>query len=377
MFYDRKIKYLDVYERGERVQNAGFVRLEAREDKVSIQIRVEKLRHTDAGAVQVMLTGGGKEAVLQEIWLQKGCGALECRELDGENLAEGIGYEKLEKIYLKLPGERELQCVIQERKVHSTLENLPVLEAATISEDELMQEPVQVTGPGQMWEPQSMARSEQKNSSNIAIMERAEPETMQIPQPMEKAEPETMPIPQPMKRVESETMPMPQSIEGAKPENIQMPQPIERAKPETMPMPQPMEGMEPETAPLPSKKPQVVQNRSATKWQQLTNLYPHIRPFGDERDYLQVKPEDFVILTQKYYPLVSNSFLLHGFYNYEHLILCREKRKDGEHFYLGVPGNFYEKEKQVAVLFGFESFEGKTEPARSGDFGYYMITVEI
>ena len=49
--------------------------------------------------------------------------------------------------------------------------------------------------------------------------------------------------------------------------------------------------------------------------------------------------------------------------------MTREMRKAGEHFYIGVPGNFYEKEKQVAVLFGFESFEGKTEPARNGTLG--------
>jgi hypothetical protein len=44
---------------------------------------------------------------------------------------------------------------------------------------------------------------------------------------------------------------------------------------------------------------------------------------------------------------------------------------------VGVPGNYYEKEKQVAVMFGFESFETKTEPAKEGDFGYYMIGVVI
>ena len=116
---------------------------------------------------------------------------------------------------------------------------------------------------------------------------------------------------------------------------------------------------------------------ATTKWQQLSDIYPHIRPFEDERDYLKIKPEDFVILAKKYYPLITNSFLKHGYYNYEHLILAREMRKDGEHFYIGVPGNFYDKEKQIAVLFGFESFEGKREPAKSGDFGYYMISVEI
>ena len=46
-------------------------------------------------------------------------------------------------------------------------------------------------------------------------------------------------------------------------------------------------------------------------------------------------------------------------------------------YYIGVPGSYYEKEKQVAVMFGFESFECEEEPARYGDFGYYMMKVCI
>ena len=70
---------------------------------------------------------------------------------------------------------------------------------------------------------------------------------------------------------------------------------------------------------------------------------------------------------------MNNSFLLHGFYNYRHVILGKE----GEVHYLGVPGVFYEREKMVALMFGFEAFEccgGKAEP---GKFGYYLRRVRI
>ena len=116
---------------------------------------------------------------------------------------------------------------------------------------------------------------------------------------------------------------------------------------------------------------------ATTKWQQLWENYPHIKPFHDHREYLELKPEDLVVLTGQCFPLVSYSFLLHGFYNYQHLILTKELVRGQEQYYVGAPGNFYTKEKQVAILFGFESFEGKVEPAQSGDFGYYMIPVEI
>ena len=48
-----------------------------------------------------------------------------------------------------------------------------------------------------------------------------------------------------------------------------------------------------------------------------------------------------------------------------------------DRYYIGVPGNFYDREKMVAEMFGFEAFEGEKESASPGDYGYYMKRVEI
>ncbi len=109
------------------------------------------------------------------------------------------------------------------------------------------------------------------------------------------------------------------------------------------------------------------------KWSQLWAIYPHIRPFQDEREYISIGPSDFVLFPEASYKMLNNSFLLHGFYNYHHLLLARVEKKGEVMYYVGVPGNFYEKEKQVAIMFGFESFECAEEPAQAGDFGYYMM----
>lgn len=113
------------------------------------------------------------------------------------------------------------------------------------------------------------------------------------------------------------------------------------------------------------------------KWEQLCTMYPVIHPFGDDREYLSVAPGDFVILRQEYQKMVHNSFLLHGYYNYRHLILGRMKEGKEWRYYLGVPGNFYHREKMVAEMFGFEAFEGEKDSAAPGDFGYFMKQVEI
>lgn len=114
-----------------------------------------------------------------------------------------------------------------------------------------------------------------------------------------------------------------------------------------------------------------------SKWRQLQALYPHITPFQDDREYLTLRPADFVLLSEQSYSKANNSFMLHGYAGYKHLVLARVEKKGETVYYLGTPGNLWEKEKQAAVLFGFESFECKTEPAKEGTFGYYMMRVEL
>ncbi|HKM03789.1 MAG TPA: DUF6128 domain-containing protein [Lachnospiraceae bacterium] len=108
------------------------------------------------------------------------------------------------------------------------------------------------------------------------------------------------------------------------------------------------------------------------KWQQLCKMFPIIHPLKNEKDYLSISPKDFVIFSKEYQKLVHNSFLLHGFYNYQHIILGRYD----EIYYLGVPGTYHEREAIVANMFGFEGFES-VEEQETGGFGYYMTKVNI
>lgn len=115
------------------------------------------------------------------------------------------------------------------------------------------------------------------------------------------------------------------------------------------------------------------------KWEQLQHNYQTVHPFDDQRTFLSIEPKDFIILQAPFQKLVNNSFLLHGFYNYRHLILGPDGELGGDGktgFYLGVPGTYFDREKMVAVMFGFEGFEcaGAVE---AGKFGYYMRRVEL
>ncbi|MDE6318940.1 MAG: hypothetical protein K2M22_04410 [Lachnospiraceae bacterium] len=115
------------------------------------------------------------------------------------------------------------------------------------------------------------------------------------------------------------------------------------------------------------------------KWEQILDTYDQIHPYGDDRVYVKIAPKDFIILSANCQHLVNNSFLLHGFYNYRYVILGRgdSVSTSEREYFLGVPGVFYEREKMVALMFGFEAFECEGSDPKPGDFGYYLRKVEL
>lgn len=309
MSYDRKIKYLELIEEGVAVQNAGFVKLEARDGEVTLRIKAEKLKHSDDGAAQIFLVSNEREAVLGELHLEQGQGNMVWEGMREKELADRIGYEDLREIRIRLQSDRMLRCIIKEA-----------------------QEEIRVR-PSEPVKPYAVEAAQQE----------------EIDDAEEKVGLRSGII---LDTVEEDSVEQEEAFKYEEPKE-------ERE----------MVNEEPVSIPT--------QALATTKWQQLWDNYPHVMPFDDHRKYLKLKPEDLVVLTRECYPLVNNSFLLHGYYNYKHLILTKEMVRGQEQYYIGAPGNFYTKEKQVAILFGFESFEGKAEPAQNGDFGYYMIPVEI
>ena len=111
------------------------------------------------------------------------------------------------------------------------------------------------------------------------------------------------------------------------------------------------------------------------RWRQLAGCRAHVQPFEDEQidDCLQVSPRELGILYQSRYPVGRNSFLMHGYYNYHHLLFGRYK--DGSYF-LGVPGIYENQEKMMASMFGFPEFlKAREQKQMRGQFGYWCRKV--
>ena len=102
-----------------------------------------------------------------------------------------------------------------------------------------------------------------------------------------------------------------------------------------------------------------------------------LHPFGEQDggEYIFLEPKDLLTFQDNGKYLVNNSFLLHGFYNYGHILLGTEAG-DGM-LILGVPGEFYIQEKLMASLFGFPEFR-KTVDAYGNveNMGYWLRKME-
>lgn len=100
-----------------------------------------------------------------------------------------------------------------------------------------------------------------------------------------------------------------------------------------------------------------------------------------EKRYCKIMREDMKKLPQKNWYLANNSFLLHGYYNYRHLLLITDEGKR----YLGVPGIYHRREEAAARSFGFSEFCRISEDSiilspqecdRENDFGYWCRELE-
>lgn len=98
-------------------------------------------------------------------------------------------------------------------------------------------------------------------------------------------------------------------------------------------------------------------------------------PFEDEEfsNCRKIKPGDLSCFSRKNCPLRQNRFLLYGYYNFGHLLICT--KENGEQI-LGVPGVYDQQERFMANMFGFPFFKKSREiqvSDRQGGYWYRSI----
>ena len=130
---------------------------------------------------------------------------------------------------------------------------------------------------------------------------------------------------------------------------------------------------------LPEKKEQETVEESSEK-KDLKKDDRDIDLQNFRRQIMKIQRGEISILPRCEWKLANNNFLLHGYYNYRHLVLIDE----GNQLKLGVPGIYHEREARAAATFGFPEFIAEAdvnvtlEPQERNEnqqFGYWCRQV--
>ena len=133
----------------------------------------------------------------------------------------------------------------------------------------------------------------------------------------------------------------------------------------------------------PQRKPTVfadvpqpdTQNSWEETWQQLTSSLPLLHPFSNENiNCVRVELKDLRLLPPSNWHLCNNSFLLHAFFTYRHLIFGKIPSAKGHSWFIGIPGVRYRQEHVLAAIFGFSDFlPDKGSSDADAPFGYWVV----
>ena len=287
-FYDKKVRYLNYYENGVRMQNAGYVKFEVRDYVCQMIICVKGPRLMGSGEARVWLLTKGLDIPEKN---RKLLGTFAIRSGQGRQIlrtgAENVGETGL--TYRQIAGVRiELQW-------QQYLESCWEAEAESVA-----------------WEQEDVIKG--------MVWENPE-ETEDLAMEYEKEE----------------------EMDAAEYEEDLI----------------------------------HTENRNHQRiWQEWKRHFPVIHPL-DDRECLKLAPKDLGILTEEERALMHNSFLLHGYYNYRHLIMWLEETPQGITYCIGIPGVFHEREQVLANMFGFERLCCQKGAPRVGSFGYYYKEVSV
>ncbi len=395
--YQKEIIYLGLYKDGDRLGSAGFLKVEKRDKDAIMSLVVKNVPHSINGKYPVRYYSGSDWKEEDGITVRQGSGQWEKQEPDslekvrlqimlpGGYLVEGAGKEAIRQTSAaneKAKAERlpDVESVVSQTTQSGVGESerdtqkIAVFrgeQSVAVASNASMRE-----GAAAMASNTSMREGAAAVASNASMREEAAAVASNASMREESAAAEPAvamsersvavdAAGQHVAAGRDASMLEPVTLQ-AQPKKIER-VPIQRRESRE-------NGVVPEQPQMPLMADAfVIEGLKEDKWEQILDTFDNIHPYGDGRAYVKLEPKDFIILSGKYQHLVNNSFLLHGFYNYRHVILGKE----GEVYYLGVPGVFYEREKMVALMFGFEAFECESGESKAGEFGYYLRKVEL
>ena len=129
----------------------------------------------------------------------------------------------------------------------------------------------------------------------------------------------------------------------------------------------------------PYHKKHMEKQEQVDAFEKMLEEYPKLPMYGATElfDCVRIHPKDIGKLDMRNWKLGVNSFLTHGFYTYQYLLLGKMRFGDGNtRPIIGVPGIYSNREKYLANMFGFEQFiPVKKTSIKTGEFGYWIVEI--
>jgi hypothetical protein len=405
--YRRFISYIYAYEGDMKTKNVGFAKIEARNGQCRISISI-KGAYECSGQELTLFGYGYQEAdcllvPLGQIPVKNGTGEAVFGKQEENLSGSGYGLGFVKGLYLRSRGSvgKAYLTTWDDTVIHiTTLRNARIagekrglkaendLKAAALPEAEAKVAEA-LTGM------EAFRQSEQTTKAEPLDLKLAGPKVLQavLPQLLEPKEQE-LSEPKGPKLAESRISQLPEPKMAAPSEPVvpETPKTLKLKKPEQPELlgPEPSnleEQAEPTERKTEGKMPENFYFREGFPelplWECLQKILPRKRILSEEGwEVLQIHIQDIGRLPRENWPYGNNSFVLHGYFQYQYLILARRPRasakrfQSGYQYILGVPGIFKPQEKFMASMFGLPEFK-RAAGNRTEDFGFWCGTVQM
>lgn len=312
------------------------------------------------------------------------------RQMEQENNSLLEAAEPASEAELQLPISAEIERELKQEE--ESLKDVDPWQAE--AEEEMLPEGMETTGAEKEAPPEEALPEEMETTEIAEITEAAEiAETKTIEAPesaaavqenlksdsiSDEASGTELPQKSILKVLQEAIVKMPRS--ASKPAVREPEQPAQRtASPEKVPQMAP----EPENLLILEELDRLEQQESMQNdiWSRMQRRYAKVLAFDYDNgcEILSIKPQDIGLLPREIWVYGNNSFLLHGYYNYRHLILAKLNNPNGNPRYLlGVPGHYFSNEKYMASMFGFPHFVlARKQPQQDGRFGYWYTDIRL
>lgn len=325
--YRRFVAYVYEYQKGKKANNCGFIKVEAKDGKCRMEVHLQcpgltpDMNCSIYGFIR-------KKGMLRGIWIGQ------CKTL--ENIVEGKAETEVDRIGGSQFTLGDLSGVILKTDSGAFFGTEwddeairpETFEVMSADEETRQERPMEKTAPQEDF-------SQDLLPETVPLEEKTEEES--IP----KAEQE-----QPAFEKDEEDLEIKETKRIPKEPSIMFSQEVEAVKEENKTL-------------APNKK-----------WPgEACELFDD----GEILTCWKIQLQDFKHFHKRDWVLRNNRFLLYGYYNFGHILLCR--KADGSYL-LGVPGGYDQQERFMAGMFGFPCFkESRTIRLKKGKGGYWYRSI--